>query len=277
MRLPLKMRMGKWFVVLCLGLLPGRNEAAQFVELSAEIETFGYRLADTNSIARARPKTVHVFCITGGEQWFIEEDFQGKREWLFNGTEVLRRSGDLGKGKPAAISGAWKARDAHPMGDIGVNMPWLAFCSGAYLKGERRIIPLPAAPLQHCPDRFAYSDVTTTFDDGFGLPKTLDLFTSSALFLKSHTEWDEEQSFGDRYTQWNKSTSLRIQDGVLIFHYGVLVSTNVLGRSFPLRFSFFQTGRQYEQDGNWCCQGTGRVTSIGRSTQSPIARWSFGD
>ena len=37
--------------------------------------------------------------------------------------------------------------------------------------------------------------------------------------------------------------------GFLVFHYAVLESTNVLGRSFPTKFEFFQTGRQYEQDG----------------------------
>ena len=161
----------------------------------------------------------------------------------------------------------WESRDGHPMGHFGVNIPWLAFCSGTYLKREGRMIPLPAAVLRHCPDRFAYTDITTTFNDESGLPKSVDLFSSRSLFLKSHTDWDKELSFGDRYTEWNQKTTLEIEDGVLVFHYAVLESTNLLGRTFPTKFEFFQTGRQYEQDGNWFCQGRGRVRAIRSSTK----------
>jgi len=98
------------------------------------------------------------------------------------------------------------------------------------------------------------------------LPRTVDLFSSQALFLKSHTDWDKERSFGDRYTEWNKKTAPKIQDGVLVFHYAVLEATNLFGKTFPTRFEFFQTGRQYELDGDWYCQGTGRVLSIRPST-----------
>ena len=136
------------------------------------------------------------------------------------------------------------------------------------------MIPLPAALLEHCPDRFAYSDFTTTFPDELGLPRSIDLFSSSSLFLKSHTDWDKECGFGDRYTEWNKKTAPKIQDGVLVFHYAVLESTNVLGRNFPTKFEFFQTGRQYEQDGNWFCQGMGHVRYIRPTTNSPPVQWN---
>lgn len=278
MEKPFKIQIGKWVATFCLGLFSTQNQAAQYVEISADIETFGYRLADTNSIARAKPKTVHVVCIAGPDQWFIEDDFQGRRTWLFDGTNVLCKTSPPDPSEKSIAKArreVWKSRDGHPLGDFGVNIPWLAFCSGTYLKREGRIIALPAAVLRHCPDRFAYTDVTTTFDDELGLPWSLDLFSSQALFLKSHADWDRELSFGDRYTEWNKKTALKIQDGVLVFHYSVLESTNVLGSNFPMKFELFQTGRQYEQDGNWFCDGTGRVKSIGPSTQSPMARWDL--
>jgi hypothetical protein len=104
-------------------------------------------------------------------------------------------------------------------------------------------------------------------DDESGLPRSIDLLSSKSLFLKSHTDWDQEHSFGDRYTEWKEKTALKIQDGVLVFHYAVLESTNTLGRTFPTKFEFFQTGRQREQDGNWFCQGTGRVKFIRPSTK----------
>jgi hypothetical protein len=253
----------------CFGLI--HIPAAEFVEISAEIESLGYRLNDTNSITRAKPKTTRVVCITGAKTWFLSNDFAEQPEqWLFDSTNVWckteRRSAT---GEKTFHVKDWPSNDGHPMGHFGVNIPWLAFCSGTYLKREGRMIPLPAAILRHCPDRFAYRDMTTTFADREGLPRTLDLFSSQALFLKSHTDWDKEHSFGDRYTEWNKTTAPKIQDDVLVFHYAIVESTNVLGKNFPLRFEFFQCGRQYEQDGNWYCQGTGRVLSIRPSVGLP--------
>jgi hypothetical protein len=273
-----KNKVAKWVTALCLGLVPIQNQAAEFVELSAEIETFGYRLGDTDSIAKAKPKTVNVMCIAGSTEWYIENDFHEGQEWLFDGTNVVCRSrplsapGTSDQGNAKARTQVWASRDGHPLGEFGVNMPWLAFCSGTYLKREGRIIPLPCAVLRHCPDRFAYADVTMTFDDELGLPRSIDLFTSKSRFLAAHTDWDKEHSFGDRYTEWNKKTASNLQEGVLVFHYAVLESTNVLGRSFPTKFEFFQTGRQYEQDGNWFCQGIGRVKSIRPSTKPPASK-----
>ena len=258
----------KWITALGLLLLSLQSQSAEFVEIFAEIETFGYRLEDTNSIAKAKASTLQVLCIAGTNQWYMTNDFQQPEQWLFDGTNVWCRTHTPTLDEKVA-NRVWPSGDGHPMGHYGVNIPWLAFCSGTYLKREGRMIPLPAALLRHCPDRFAYTDVTTTFEDKWGLPRSVDLFSSKALFLKSHTDWDKEHSFRDRYTEWNQKTAPKIQDGVLVFHYAVLESTNTLGRSIPTRFEFFQTGRQYEQDGNWFCHGTGRVKLIRPSTRPP--------
>jgi hypothetical protein len=70
----------------------------------------------------------------------------------------------------------WPSQDGHPLGDYGENLPWLAFCSGNYLKREGRLIPLPCAILRHTRDRFAYTDKTITFKDEPRLPKTVALY-----------------------------------------------------------------------------------------------------
>ena len=275
MNRPSKIRAGKRVAAFCLGLISIQIQAAQFVEISAEIETFGYRLGDTNSVAKAKPSTVNVVCITGSSEWSIENDFYERQEWLFDGTNVVLRSRPLtasNTGSSNVMKKVWASRDGHPLGEFGANMPWLAFCSGTYLKREGRIVPLPCGILRHCPDRFAYTDVTTTFDDELGLPRSLDLFTSKSRFLAAKTDWDKEHSFGDRYTEWNKKTASNLQEGMLVFHYAVLESTNVLGRSFPTKFEFFQTGRPYEQMGDWFCQGIGRVKSIRPSTKPPALK-----
>ena len=79
MSTPSKNEVAKWLTVLYLGLASIQNQAAEFVEISAEIETFGYRLGDTESILEAKPKTVNVKCITGATEWYIEHDFQIRR------------------------------------------------------------------------------------------------------------------------------------------------------------------------------------------------------
>ena len=271
MNTPLRTEVAKWVTALCLGLVPVQNQAAEFVEISAEIETFGYRLGDTESILEAKPKTVNVRCIAGSIEWYVEHDFHARQEWQFDGTNVVLRSRPISSGTDSSnvTKQIWPTRDGHPMGEFGVNMPWLAFCSGTYLKREGRIVPLPCGILRHCPDRFAYTDVTTTFDDKLGLPRSVDLFTSKARFLAAKTEWDQEHAFGDRYTEWNKKNAANLQEGLLVFHYAVLGSTNVFGRSFPTKFEFFQTGRPYEQMGDWFCQGIGRVKSIRPSAGPP--------
>jgi hypothetical protein len=268
MNTPSKNKVAHWMTALCLGLVPLQNEAAEFVELSAEIETYAYPLGDTNDIAKAKPKMMKVKCITGSTGWSIEHDYVTPQVWLGDGTNVvLRNDPDSGiAGRPAL------SRNGLPLGEFGVNLPWLAFCSGTYLKREGRIIALPCGVLRHCPDRFAYTDVTTTFADELGLPRTVDLFTSKARFLAAKTEWDKEWAFGDRYTEANKRIAANLQEGLLVFHYAVLESTNVLGRSFPLKFEFFQTGRPYEQMGDWYCQGIGRVKSIRPSTKPPALK-----
>jgi hypothetical protein len=267
----------QWIGIFCLGLFSSQIQAAQFVEISAEIETFGYRLGDTNWIAKARRQTVKVKCITGSTGWSIEHDFHGRherQEWAGEGTNVVLKNDpewetlkEAGFTYPKYLSTL--SKNGLPLGDFGVNLPWLAFCSGSYLQRDGRIIALPCAELRHCPDRFAYTDVTTTFADELGLPRTVDLFTSKARFLAAKTDWDKEHSFGDRYTQWNKMMAANLQEGWLVFHYAVLESTNVLGRNFPTKFEFFQTGRPYEQMGDWYCQGIGRVTSVRPSTKPP--------
>jgi hypothetical protein len=224
MKKPTNIELGRWIAVFCLGLPSFQNQAAQFVEISAEIETFGYRLEDTNSIAKARPRTFTVVCITGTNEWSIENDFQQREQWAFDSTNVLCRT--------RFATEAWKSRDGNPLRHFGVNIPWLAFCSGTNLKREGRSIPLAAALLRNCPDRFAYTDVTTTFDDEFALPKSIDLFTSRSFFLASHADFDKEYSFGDRYAEWEKKTASNLGEGVLVFHYAVLDQPTRSGGTF---------------------------------------------
>src|SRR5688572_13133027 len=103
MNTPSKNNAGTWVAALCLGLVPIQNQAAEFVELSAEIETFAYRLRDTNNIAKAKPKMVKVKCITGSTGWSIEHDYLDPQRWLCDGTNVVLRAEKLRATDPDGV------------------------------------------------------------------------------------------------------------------------------------------------------------------------------
>lgn len=146
------------------------------------------------------------------------------------------------------------------MGNPGVNIPWLAFCSGTYLKGEGRLVPLVADMLRHTPDRFAYTDRTETFDDALGLPKSVQLFSSRELFERSTVDF--HSGWGDRYLDWDRRTAATLEEGILALDYQVMASTNFLGWNIPLEFRISQKPRPHMQNGNALYEATGRVESL---------------
>lgn len=283
----------------------------RYVEISAEIDLVTYPSGATNGAVSAKPRTVSVVCITGTNEWRIEHDFvQGAEvKWFFDGTNVYH---SIRPTKPTAaqttdgvarnfglatvpfeVAKSNLTINVHPsagglpLGDVGVNVPWLAFCSGTYLKRASRLVPLPVEILRHTRDRFAYSDKTKTFADGFGLPRSVDLFTSKSLYEASNADFDKEYFFGDRYAEHTKRVAAGLEEGVLTFHYAVTESTDFLWWSFPTKFEFFQNGRKYEQNGDWFYRGVGRLTCLRAASkpenlfvptiQQTIVDWRFHD
>jgi hypothetical protein len=286
-------------------------QAQQYVQISAEIELTGWRGDETDGEANAKTRTISVGCIAGTNEWRVEGDFiQGaESKWLFDGTNVYERVRSTSPtptdveervtksfglamvpfevAKSNVTIRIWASGDGHPLGYAPVNLAWLAFCSGTYLKRDGRLVPLPVGDLHHTRDRFAYSDKTETFGDECGLPRTVELFTSKALYQASVYGFDQEYFFRDRYAESNKRIVSSLQEGVLTFHYAVSASTNFLGWNFPLRFEFFQNGRKYQQNGDSFCRGVGRVKSIRPSAkpeglfvpsmQQTVVDWRFRD
>lgn len=250
--------------------------AQTYVEISAEIELVSYSSRGTNGAANAKPKTISLTCVAGTNDWWMENDFvQGgdPRQWYFDGTNVCSTLRAVGN--PQVTIDVWSSQDGHPMGFVSENIPWLAFCSGPYLKRAGRIIPLPADTLRHTPDRYAYTDKTTVFADDLGLPQTVDLLTSKSLLEASENDFHKEGFMGDRYAAWTKKNAAELQEGILMFHYAVIESTNFLGRNYPTKFEFFQNPRKYVQNGEWFCRGVGRVKSL-RSATRPTGLFASG-
>ena len=257
-----------WPVVWCVLVSSLPSTAQPYVEIFAEIKLAICDGHDPTGAADANQRTISLTCVTGTNEWRIESDYiqGGNSAWYFDGTTVYQRL--RATGSPAATISTWDSQDGHPLGTLSENIPWLAFCSGGFLKREGRLIPLPVEDLRHTPDRYAYTDKTTIFSDELGLPRTVDLFTSKSLFRASYTEFYKERTDEDRFAKWMQQRLAELPEGVLTFHYAVTESTNFFGHNFPTEFEFFQKGRKYEQNGDWFSRGVGRVKSI-RPTTKP--------
>jgi hypothetical protein len=215
-------------------LLSGRSANSQiFTEIEVDIQTFQYRDGNTN--ARQRELTFHATCIVGTNQWRIDNDFSQNSSvmWFYDGTNVYRSS-QLTKPPPSIdISQAFGGRFSpavvpyeqaktnitirvHPapqgdqIGDQGVNIPWLAFCSGAFLKERHR---LPLMFPEFGPRENARQVRTMErFNDELSLPKRIEIVTGSAA------------------------------DAPLL-SYSVAETTNFSNCTLPLRFELMQSER----------------------------------
>jgi hypothetical protein len=295
-------------LLLCL-MAPVQRGKAQFVEISAQVDLLSFRSGQTNAGAMAKPRTISLVCIAGTNGWRIENDssLNGVNKWFFDGTKVYvslqvtrpppqerqdrrKRAGELATApfetaRSNLTINIWPSPDGHPLGDEAVNIPWLAFCSGTYLQRKGRLIPLPCERLRHTPDRYAYSDQTQTFQDLFGLPRSVDLLFSKSLYLSALEGF--LQGWGSRYLEWMKRAATNLQEGTLVFHYSVTATTNFLAWTFPLRFEFFQKGRDFLQNGDVGWRGVGTLKSLREvaalkglfdpGMQQTIVDWRFRD
>ncbi len=252
----------KWTFAFGLLLSMQRGEA-QFVNLTTEIQTVRWVYHGTNKPPTIQTKNWTMRCVVGTNSWLIEGDFfPAVHSWLFSGSNIVahsvlseypserkelfeRNHPDLviGRGHTEVFKsegGAMPCGRALLAGtgfeDMAQNIPWLAFCSGEYLKRDHRRIPLPSNDFWSY--GINYSDTTTVFEDGLGLPKAVDFYTDN---------------------------------GQPVCRYRVLESTNILGWNFPLRFELAQYRNEYGR-GPWELNLTasGKVTSIGVGSQPQI-------
>jgi hypothetical protein len=252
-------------------LVPSLCRAAQFVDLTAEVEIHDWDywfFSDQIGKYPGQEGTPSIFdenrtahCVIGADSWMIETHFPtfNVTRW-FTGTNIIAHT-LITKETPDSIIKATSEHaiaatspqvgqtyttvqnsiDGNPgrpvrvadlMGfDLPATTSWLAFCSGSALRRERRQIFPPSAFWKESTIAFSgWSDATQIFQDGLGLPKSINLVFTN---------------------------------GQSIFQYQVRRSTNVLGWNFPLEFYAVQ----YLPVGTnaWKLHMTfrGRVTSIG--------------
>lgn len=213
-------------------LFPFQSGADQFVELKAEIDydEWDFRFSadrinrDLEKNPLSPPSIFHtnytVRCVVGTNAWLIERNYSNEKQtYWFTGTNIIwlsvaaketprsprvgerftwtKESSDGNPGHPGGV--------ADLMGfDLPGRISWLAFCSSSFLKRDGRQIFPPSQWWKESSLVYSgWSDQTTVFQDGLGLPRILDLIATN-----------------------NQP----------IFQYQTRQSTNVLGWNFPLEF-----------------------------------------
>jgi hypothetical protein len=285
-------------LTLFLALLTARaaSEPAlegQYIEISAEIKQTNYSRHGNGMSVVEKPRVYHVDCIISTNAWKIQTGYipYVKDVWCYDGTNVYRGLGITNTNnyalEEAVISkmkhpprlvdpqsslsnetiSIYSSPGGHPLGHPGINIPWLAFCSGGYLKEKDRVIPLPCVDIRIASDAFAYNDRTETFDDNFGLPKKIDLLTSKSRYLKGLE--DQRNPRDGRVARVKRlGIAPSVADGEVRFHYEVLTSTNFRDWNCPITFYYVQyrkdklTGWQPE------VSGVGTVNNV--HEQSPF-------
>ncbi len=269
--------------ILFLSASPIALFGQRYVEIDGEVESLSY---PRHSGVPTEQKIVFPFkCIVGKDKWRIKHEWvrNGINYVYFDGTNINKRfqmtrespqRGKMGlatvpfeQAKSIISISIFPAPDGHPLDTLGANMPWLAFCSGSYLKRPGRIVPLPTAILRVDPDSFAYVDNTETFQDELSLPKTIELFTSTAQYEKSlHDERLNASTRGEREKLHGRSQIP--PDGQLRFRYEVVAQTNISGWILPTKFTYTTYQAKTLGDTNVVWTGTGRVIHM-QETKAP--------
>lgn len=206
---------------------------AQFVELRGQIEFYEW--------STSPPRMIKVHCVVGTNSWEMDGDFCENCDatYWFTGKRIIEHSittrglplepkyeqldgapigtefdrvSESTDGNPGTLSACGPNGERRNVGPDYLcpwaRVAWLAYCSGPCLKRPgRQIFPpydlwkeLICAPA-------GFSDRTVAFEDGLGLPKSVNLYSPKAE---------------------------------PVVQYRVLSSTNVLGWSFPAEFIIAQ-------------------------------------
>lgn len=216
-------------VLLCL-ICSVQITAAQFVDVTAQVE-----LNEWSAHSMVVARNLHV--VVGTNCWRMDGDFCSNCEitYWFTGDRIIEHSKttkfipeegvELSQEEINRFIGSESTRvyecpDGNPSFSWTARVPdrlellgrigWLAFCSGPYLQRERRVVFPPRDDWKELVQTTTFSDVTVRFKDGFGLPASLELYTTNSPNVQP------------------------------VVQYSVITSTNIMGWAFPLEFKIAQ-------------------------------------
>jgi RNA polymerase sigma factor (sigma-70 family) len=262
----------------------------QFIEITAGIDVTYFRPDPANANG-VHDKTWHytAVCTVGADRWRIDHDYSLNAEasLLCDSTSVYQliritkpvppfppeapsiiRQLGLDRELPAA---AYSDRFIDiwpgdlPLADVGADLPWLAFCSGHYLKRKDHVLPLLCTSIRNTADAFAYRDKTSCFNDELGLPRSVDWEFSAAAFAKGLDEPKLER--GDYVMKMHSILGTSLREGVLRSRYTVHEWTNYSGLHIPTKFELVEYGNNGEWSPKPWCKAVGQVASIRRAPE----------
>ena len=263
----------RWILVLQV-FAPLFCGAGQFVDLTVQLEInqWSYWLLQDRRSAEGRDsifRTDTVHCVIGTNMWLMEGDFvqTAFTQIWFTGTNIIeetvitREPSEAELKRPNAIkfgltnypplgtkmSKTYYTADGIPgrpirepdLLDLRGSICWLALCSGPALRRDGRQLFPPSSHWKNVVSAPAgFTDKTTVFEDGLGLPRSVELFTPQQR---------------------------------RIFQYQVRQTTNINGWEIPLEFYGVQY-RPAETNG-WELHLTfkSRVTAIGVGSEPKLS------
>lgn len=260
------------------------------------------RISETNLSAAAHPTvtTWNVRCVLGTNDWFLEHMHtpNALNTYFPYGSNVLQItrltsqiqvSEQIKQLLPSAIVKTLNHTPSEsdwdfltispgelPLDDIGVQLPWLALCSGSYLRGKNRLLPLPSAMVRFAPGAFGYRDETQTFRDTLGLPNDIRFIASTRLFASAMRDKSLVRvgmNSGQIRRAVNPHTIL--PDGFVRASYQVLSHTNVIDWTIPTRFLYeeFVPGKE----SNLLVRAAGGVVEAIEAAPAPTMNLSQSD
>jgi len=251
--------------------------ADDYARIGGTIDFSAYK--GPNAVPQPQSHRTYRFqCTVGSRKWTILSKFLANavEYFSFDGTNVYRvleytALATNGTAKPAAAFSTESVEQLNsskfltispgplPLQDAGVNFPWLAFCSGEYLKSENRLIPLLICDTRHRPTAFGYDDVTEVFEDERRLPRALQLMESRKRFAESPKD---ERLFGDVK---GRAANFKPVEGRIAFTYNVDETTNYHGSALPIAFHCDQYSYSPAGELDTHIVGSGKVLSITES------------
>jgi hypothetical protein len=267
----MSLRSGTWFLAIVLVAFNGK--AAEFVDLMADIQTVRWVNAYKDKPGKVDVVNWTTHCVVGTNSWLIEQEgAYTKDAWWFTGSNVVVRTVVLNypsdrpelfaRNHPDIVVGreytkTVDVRQGAPpygpfiivgevlQGTANPNIPWLAFCSGPYLKSEGGSVRPPF--LDQSTWYMTCSNSVAAFPDTLGLPSGIEFYSTNQPLC----------------------------------HYRTVGSTKVQGWNFPLEFHMAQYGMDFTTH-LWEVRMTvsGKVTGIGVGREPSLAvedkRTAFG-
>ncbi len=262
------------------GVSQNDSKAAAF-DVSMKITLASYTAP--RGIKRTNTVVFSARCLVADDKWLIESHSTKNAIYYayYDGTNVMQtavftREDDLATRTNVSFKGFVNGNtpglpsvmsvlpEAHPHSHIGVNLPWLAYCSAKFLQKSGRLLPVTRQSVRHDPFAFGYLDKTTCFTDQFRLPKRIDLFVSQDLMQRS----PRRESFirGKKTAEYRSAlfnSDPPYEDGVLASTYSVEGWTNFTETTIPTHFRLIDYNAAKNGDKAMTMEASGLLTSLG--------------